>query len=63
MIKFYINMIKLGRITIEEVPPLWQDEVKKAIDSNNPDFHTASEIIEKAQAYDIIVEGDTSDSN
>ena len=32
MIKFYVNMIKKGKITIDDVPEKWREEVRKALD-------------------------------
>ena len=54
MVEFYVNMIKLGRMTIEQVPELWREEVQAALDSSNPDFHIDSEIEQKAEAFDYI---------
>lgn len=54
MVRFYVNLIKLGRMTIEQVPELWREEVQAALDSANPDFHIDSEIEQKAEAFDYI---------
>ena len=32
MVKFYILQIKLGKITLEDIPNKWRDEVKKEIE-------------------------------
>lgn len=32
MVNFYVKMIKLGRITIDDVPMLWQEAVRAALD-------------------------------
>lgn len=31
MIKWYLRQIKMGRMTLDEVPPRWHDAVKKAL--------------------------------
>lgn len=31
MIKFYVNRIRQGKMTIEEVPEKWREEVRKII--------------------------------
>jgi len=31
MIKFYVNQIKLGKITVEDVPEKYQEDVRKTI--------------------------------
>lgn len=31
MVKFYVTQIKLGKITIEDVPEKWREEVRKSI--------------------------------
>ena len=31
MIKFYVTQIKLGKITIDEVPERWRDGVEKEL--------------------------------
>jgi len=32
VVNFYVKMIKLGRITIDNVPMLWRDAVRAALD-------------------------------
>ena len=32
MVNFYVKMIKLGRITIADVPVLWREAVRAALD-------------------------------
>ena len=32
MIKFYVNQIKLGKITVEDVPEKYQEDVMKAVE-------------------------------
>lgn len=34
MVKFYYNMIILGRITIEQVPPQYREQVQEMLDKN-----------------------------
>lgn len=31
MVQFYVLQIKMGRITIDDVPMLWVDDVSKAL--------------------------------
>lgn len=31
MIKWYLRQIKMGRMTLDEVPPRWHDAVQKAL--------------------------------
>lgn len=31
MVKFYVTQIKLGKITIDDVPEKWREEVRKLI--------------------------------
>lgn len=31
MVKFYVLQIKLGKITLEDVPVKWREQVKKAL--------------------------------
>lgn len=57
MVRFYVNLIKQGRMTIEDVPELWREEVQAALDSANPDFHIDSEITDKAEAWDELTGG------
>ena len=33
MVKFYVMQIKLGKITLEDVPVKWRDEVAKAMET------------------------------
>lgn len=32
MVKFYVLQIKLGKITLEDVPERWREEVKKHLE-------------------------------
>lgn len=32
MVNFYVKMIRMGRITIDDVPALWRDAVIAALD-------------------------------
>ncbi len=32
MVKFYVNRIKNGKMTIEEVPEKWREAVKEALE-------------------------------
>lgn len=31
MVRFYINMIRNGRMTLDDVPEKWRDTVEKAL--------------------------------
>ena len=31
MVKFYVLQIRLGKITIDDVPTKWREEVRKAL--------------------------------
>ena len=31
MIEFYVNQINMGRLTIDDVPELWRERVRKAL--------------------------------
>jgi len=32
MVKLYVKLIKAGRKTIEDVPEMWREEVRKALE-------------------------------
>lgn len=32
MVKFYVNRIEKGKMTVEEVPARWRDAVKEALE-------------------------------
>lgn len=32
MVKLYVRRIKAGRMTLEEVPAYWREEVRKALE-------------------------------
>lgn len=32
MVNFYVKMIRLGRMTVDQVPELWRDAVIAALD-------------------------------
>ena len=32
MVNLYVKLIELGRMTIDDVPELWREEVRKALD-------------------------------
>ena len=34
MVNFYVKMIRLGRMTIDDVPALWRDAVIAALDED-----------------------------
>ncbi len=34
MVKFYVDRIKAGKMTIEQVPTRWREAVREALDDN-----------------------------
>lgn len=34
MINFYVKRIRLGRMTIDDVPELWREKVRKALEES-----------------------------
>lgn len=34
MVKFYVMQIKMGKMTIENVPHLWKEKVQKELEKN-----------------------------
>ena len=34
MVKIYVYMIKSGKMTIDEVPEKWREDVRKALEEN-----------------------------
>lgn len=32
MVNLYVKLIELGRMTIDDVPELWREKVRKALD-------------------------------
>lgn len=35
MVSFYVERIKHGKMTLEDVPALWYEAVKKELEANN----------------------------
>lgn len=35
MVAFYVRRIKAGKMTLEQVPERWREEVRKALEENN----------------------------
>lgn len=33
MVKFWANRIKQGKATIDDVPPLWREQVREALEA------------------------------
>lgn len=55
MIEFYVNQINMGRMTIEQVPEIWREKVRKALrgeDVEPPVVNT--DIPKKAKAFDYL---------
>lgn len=34
MVNFYVYLIQIGRMTVEEVPKLWKEKVRKVIEGS-----------------------------
>lgn len=34
MVNLYVKLIELGRMTIDDVPELWREKVRKAVSRN-----------------------------
>ena len=34
MVNLYVKLIELGRMTIDDVPELWREKVRKAVSGN-----------------------------
>ena len=56
-------MVRQGRIMIENIPEKWREDVIAALINDNPDYHVDSEIVQKANAYDVIVRGVVDDTD
>ena len=41
MVDFYIKMINNNKMTLDEVPDLWREQVREALE-DQPDAHSAS---------------------
>ena len=55
MIEFYVNQINMGTLTIEQVPEIWREKVRKALhgeDVEPPVIDT--DIPKKSAAYDYL---------
>ena len=35
MVKFYVNRIRKGKMTLEDVPAKWYDQVKEALENED----------------------------
>lgn len=66
MVKFYVIQIKLGRIKINDVPLLWREAVREAIEnceySVNVDIDVSDiDIVQKSAAWDELIGGITNE--
>lgn len=62
MIEYYVNQINMGCMTIEQVPEIWREKVRQALQGNNvepPIIDT--DIPEKAAAFDYLTGRSTAD--
>ena len=37
MIEYYVNQINMGRMTIDDVPELWREKVRRALNGEDVD--------------------------
>lgn len=56
MVKFYVNRIREGKLTLDQVPSRWHDAVKDALENpDNPDYpEDIEEMIQKSEAFDYL---------
>ena len=55
MIKFYINQINMGALTIEQVPEIWREQVRKALNGEEvEDISYNLDSMQKAEAFDYL---------
>ena len=55
MIEYYVNQINMGCMTIEQVPEIWREKVRQALQGNNvepPIIDT--DIPKKSAAFDYL---------
>lgn len=43
MVKFYVNMILNGRMTLDQVPPKWYEAVREALEAIYAEQETENE--------------------
>lgn len=64
MIEFYKNQINMGVLTIEQVPAIWRDKVRQALNGETVEpLVIDKDILQKANAYDIIIGGVIDDTD
>lgn len=55
MIEYYVNQINMGCMTIEQVPEIWREKVRQALQGNNVEPPIISiDIPQKAEAFDYL---------
>ena len=55
MIEFYVNQINIGNLTIEQVPEIWREKVRKALHGEDVEPPVIDiDIPQKAEAYDYL---------
>ena len=55
MIKFYVNQIKRGIMTLEQVPEKWREAVEQALQGEDVEpVIVDTSIPQKAEAYDYL---------
>ena len=62
MIEFYVNQINIGNLTIEQVPEIWREKVRLALQGNDVDPPIIdTDIPKKAAAFDYLTGRSTAD--
>ena len=55
MIEYYVNQINMGNLTIEQVPEIWREKVRKALRGENVEPPVIDiDIPQKAEAFDYL---------
>lgn len=55
MIEFYVNQINIGNLTIEQVPEIWREKVRKALHGEDVEPPVVdTDIPKKAKAFDYL---------
>ena len=55
MIEYYVNQINMGNLTIDQIPEIWREKVRQALQGNDvepPIIDT--DIPKKSAAYDYL---------
>lgn len=55
MIEYYVNQINMGCMTIEQVPEIWREKVRKALSGEDVESPVIdADILQKAAAYNYL---------